>query len=282
MNGKVRRIAGISLLEFLVAMALGVMLVLAVGTLHARILFLSAESTRTADAQDTLRIALAVLEYELWHTGYWGLVPDATQIAGRHGDTPALDATVAGDCGAGWAIDLQRAVEAWTGDWPFACSPFGGVPPHGGGLVLRRVDARLASPDEGVLQVQADPWGGRLTAAGEPADPGMEVRNLVARAYYVSPRSTGDPLRPSLRRKTLQRGPRIVDEEVVPGIAELRVELGVDTDPEGASGHGQVNLFLSPDAASGRIRAVRITLRADDPAGMMATRTIALRNGPGS
>jgi len=279
---KLPRAAGVTLLEVLISMSLGLVLVLAVATLHARILFISAETTRTADAQDTLRIGFAILEYELRHAGYWGLVPDASWIEGRQGDVEPLEASVAGDCGAGWAIDLDRILEAWGAGWPLACGPFGGAPPNGGGLVLRRVDTRLSSPDTGLLQVQADPWGGRLTVAGEAADPGAEVRDLVARAYYVSPRSTGDPLRPSLRRKTLQRGPRVVDEEVLPGIAELGIELGIDTDPEDTPGHGQANRFVPPGMEAGRVLAVRITLSADDPSRMRATRTIVLRNGPAS
>lgn len=280
MSARRRDIAGVTLLELLVALGLGLVLVLAMATLHARILFLSAETTRAADAQDTLRIALAVLEYELQHAGYWGLVPEAVSITGRYGDETPLAVTVAGDCGPGWAIDLDRGVQAWADGWPLACNPFGGAAPSGAVLVLRRVDAQLAGPDPGMLQVQADPWSGRLTVAGEPADPGAEIRNLVARAYYVSPRSTGDASRPSLRRKTLQRGPRVVDEEVVPGIAGMQVQLGVDTDPPGTPGHGMPNRFVAPEAASGEIRALRVTLWADELPRMSATRTIVLRNGP--
>jgi type IV pilus assembly protein PilW len=280
MRGRRRQLAGTTLLELLVSMALGLVLVLAVATLHARILFMAAETTRTADAQDTIRIGLAILEYELHHAGYWGLVPEAAMIAGRNGAAAPLEVTVSGDCGPGWAIDLDRAVETWAEGWPLACNPFGGAAPLGGGLVLRRVDTRVSSPEPDVLQVQADPWDGRLVVTGEAADPGAETRNLLARAYYVSPRSTGDALRPSLRRKTLQRGPRVVDEEVLPGIAGMRIELGVDTDPAGAPGHGQPNHFVAPGTSTGEVRAVRITLQADDPARMSATRTIALRNGP--
>ena len=273
------RTRGTTLIELIVSMALGLVLVLAVATLHARILFMSAETTRTADAQDTLRIALATLEYELQHAGYWGLVPEASAIAGRRGDVAPLAVTVAGDCGLAWAIDLDRPVEAWADGWPLDCAPFGGAAPRDGVLVLRRADTQLSSPEARVLQVHADPWSGRLAVDGAPPDAGAEARNLVARAYYVSPRSTGDPLRPSLRRKTLQRGPRIVDEEIVPGIAGMRIELGIDTDAEGTPGHGQPNRFVTPGAAAGEIRAIRVTLWTDDDARLAATRTIALRNG---
>jgi type IV pilus assembly protein PilW len=273
------RARGASLLEVLVALGIGLLLSLAVVTLHARILHLSAETTRTADAQDTLRIALAILEYELQHAGYWGLVADAARIGGRLGDTDPLPVTVSGDCGPGWAIDLDRALEAWSGGWPLACGPFGGAAPTSGLLVLRRNDTELASPDAGVLQVQADPWSGRLVVGGEPAEAGAEVRDLVARAYYVSPRSTGDGARPSLRRKTLQRGPRVVDEEVLPGVAAMEVALGVDTDLPGTPGHGLPNRFVVPESAADPVVAVRITLQADDAAPLTMTRTVALRNG---
>lgn len=280
MTARYPRARGTTLVELVVSMALGLVLVLAVATLHARILLLSAGTTRAADAQDTLRIALAMLEYELQHAGYWGLVPQASAIAGRRGDAAPLAVTVAGDCGPGWAIDLDRPVEAWTDGWALECAPFGGTAPLGGVLVLRRADTQVSSPEARILQVHADPWSGRLAVDGEPAGAGAEARNLVARAYYVSPRSTGDPLRPSLRRKTLQRGPRVVDEEIVPGIAGMRIELGIDTDAEGTPGHGQPNRFVTPGAVAGDIRAVRVTLWTDDDARLAATRTIALRNGP--
>jgi type IV pilus assembly protein PilW len=273
-----RRASGMTLVEVVVAMALGLMLTLAMTTLHARILRLSADTARAADAQDTLRIALAMLEYELSHAGYWGLVPDASRITGRSSDDTPLAVTVTGDCGPRWAIDLDRRFQAWTHGWPLGCAPFAGEAPTSAVLVLRRVEPRPAIPDTRVLQVQADPWAGRLVVEGEPAMPGAAIHDLVARAYYVSPASTGDRARPSLRRKTLQRGPRVVDEEVMLGIAALEVVVGEDTDAPGTPGHGSPNRFVAPEAASGAIVAARITLVADDAAGLTLTRTIPLRN----
>lgn len=270
---------GLSLVELLVAMALGLLLMLGMASLHARILQLSFDTSRVADAQDTVRIALAVLEYDLVHAGYWGLVPAADQITGRRSDATPLAVAVSGDCDTHWAIDLERTVEAWSGGWPLACAPFGGALPTSAGLVLRRAATQATAPDSGRLQVYADPWRGQLHADGALADAGAEVRDLVARAYYVSPRSTGDAARPSLRRKTLQRGPRVVDEEIVPGIAAMHVTVGVDTDPPGTPGHGQPNHFVAPEAATGPIVAVRVRLEADDPGRFTLLRSIPLRNG---
>lgn len=271
---------GISLAEVMVAMALGLLLALAMATLHARVLHVSGETTRTADAQDTLRIALAVLEYELQHAGFWGPVGSADQVAGRRADATPLAVTVLGDCGPDWAIDLDRALQGWSSGWPLACAPYGGAPARGAVLVLRRADIRATAADAGLLQVESDPWAGRLRLDGGPALPGTDRHDLVARAYYVSPRSTGDASRPSLRRKTLQRGPRVVDEELVPGVAAMELAFGIDLDPPGTPGHGLPNHFAAPELAHGPVVAVRVRLVADDPARFELTRSIPLRNGP--
>lgn len=271
--------AGVTLLEVMVSMTIGLALVLLMATLHARILYLGGEASRAADAQDALRIALALLEYEVAHAGHWGPVGSATQIAGRRGDAVPLAVTVAGDCGPRWAIDLDRPIEGWSSGWPLGCMPFGGAPTTSGALVLRRVEPWPQSPEANRLQLYADPWAGHLDFAGTATAPGEQAHALVARAYYVSPRSTGDPGRPSLRRKTLQRGPRMIDEEIMPGIAGMQLWFGEDLDPPGAPGHGLPNRFVAPEAATAPVVAVRIRLVADDAAQMSMVRTIALRNG---
>jgi type IV pilus assembly protein PilW len=272
---------GLSLVEVLVAMTLALLLSLSMATLHARILHLSAHTTATADAQDTLRVALALLEYELSHAGYWAVADGAAAITGRRDDATPLAVTVSGDCGPDWSIDLNRAVEAWSSGWPLACAPYAGAVPASGALALRRASIRTVDPEAGILQLHTDPWGGGLRVAGEPIDPGQELRDLVARVYYISPRSTGNADRPSLRRKTLQRGPRMVDEEIVPGIAAMHILLGVDTDPPGEPGHGQPNQFLPPESAAGAVVAIRLRLESDDSARLSMVRTVPLRNGSG-
>jgi type IV pilus assembly protein PilW len=269
---------GATLVEALVAVALSLALTLAVATLHARVSSMAGTASRAADAQDTLRIGLAILEYELQHAGYWGLVTDPATVEERRTGATPLAVPVLGDCGPGWSIDLDWPVQAWSAGWPLQCSPFAGAAPISAVLVLRRVDTEAAVPDAGMIQLHANPWDGRLHAAGESALPGDEIRDLVARAYYVSPRATGDPNRPSLRRKTLQRGPRVIDEEVLPGVAGLSIELGVDTDPPGSPGSGQANRFGAPEAVSGVPVAVRITLYAEH-VGLSLSRTVPLRNG---
>jgi hypothetical protein len=81
--------------------------------------------------------------------------------------------------------------------------------------------------------------------------------------YYVSQDSTGRRDWPSLRRKRLVGGtrPGFQDEELVSGIADLQILLGLDdaTDADGA-----VDRWVRPGEATGGAtpRALRIELEA--------------------
>jgi type IV pilus assembly protein PilW len=102
-----------------------------------------------------------------------------------------------------------------------------------------------------------------------------ETHALVVNGYYVSQNSTLDMpgiAMPSLRRKTLGVGPAISDEEVLPGVEDLQIQFGVDTDPVGGADRGVVDRYVNPDDpildesdaafnADAEILSVRIWLR---------------------
>jgi hypothetical protein len=52
---------------------------------------------------------------------------------------------------------------------------------------------------------------------------------------------------PGLRRKILQTGPRIVDEELMPGVEDLQLQFGLDLDAAGLPGHGSADLWVNPE-----------------------------------
>jgi type IV pilus assembly protein PilW len=101
------------------------------------------------------------------------------------------------------------------------------------------------------------------------AAPPGEIHALATRGYYVSPTSSlsvpGNPV-PSLRVKTLSyaaTGPRIVDEEIYPGVEDMQIELGIDTDRPGTDGFGAIDAYIDPESSSlagTRILAVRVWL----------------------
>ena len=63
-------------------------------------------------------------------------------------------------------------------------------------------------------------------------------------AYYVD-RSSSVGDMPSLRRQTLVAGNQIQDQEVIPGVENLQVQFGIDTDDDGT-----VDRYVDPDHAA--------------------------------
>jgi hypothetical protein len=228
----------------------------------------------------------------------------ASKLAGgsASGAPPVFDA-----CGKNFAMDVQVPVYAVNGDWEFpeGCDAAGGGYLSGTDtLTVRFAGVDEAEPQKGRVQVMARRLQADKTAlfmygaAPYTVKEGMdEVRNYFVKTYYVSPDSDGRPGLPSLRVKQLisKDGEGTWDDqEVVRGVEDLQVELGVDPgadkdldgnidlDPDsGVAIHinGDVSRYVTPGDAvldSGQVAAVRlwIRVRAEEPeAGFSDRRT---------
>ena len=71
--------------------------------------------------------------------------------------------------------------------------------------------------------------------------PVSETHDLVLHAYYVDRSSSVGSL-PSLRRQRLAAGLVVEDEEIIPGVENMQVQFGVDTDSDGT-----VERYVDPD-----------------------------------
>ncbi|HEX6998942.1 MAG TPA: PilW family protein [Gammaproteobacteria bacterium] len=271
--------AGLTLVELMVALAVGALLMLGAVELFVQGLRAFRVAESVARLQENARFALDVLENDVQMAGYFALAAGSGAIAGRAGpDAPPGIGPAA--CGNNWAIDLDRPVEAANG-YRWACAASFGAAPWADTLVVRRVDPEPVVPAARALHVQSVRFGESALFAGAAVPAGFDeassqTHRLSVNGYYVSTRSTLDtpdgPV-PSLRKKTLQTGPAIADQEVLPGIEDLQVELGVDTDREGSAGRGAVDRYvhagdplLDPRHADfipeARVLTVRIWLRA--------------------
>ena len=266
---------GFTLLEILVAVALGWLVVGGALALHQAVARASLQASALAELNDAARFALSYIETDLRMAGFLGLVGDPALVAGAAGPADPVALPVAGDCGPNWAVHLAAPVAGFNNRYGLDCPPWRGARAGSDVLVVRRAAARVSAAEAGRLQLHSTLAGGVLGADGEPP-PGLaapaETRDLVADAFYVSPSSSAGTGRPGLRRKTLQRGPRIVDEELMPGVEDLQVQFGVDLDPPGVPGRGSVDVWVNPEdprvaAPDARIAAVRVWLliAADDP-----------------
>lgn len=276
---------GMTLIELLVAMALGAFLLLGAMTVFTQGQAAFRVNESTARLQENARLALALLEDDLRMAGHFGLTTRPGDIANRASAAEPVPPGLAvrNDCGRNWAIDLDAPVAGtgngfgWTG-----CTPYRQAQPDSDTLVVRRT-SEVATPPaslrRGTLYVRTARFGRGIIfdGAAPPAEPpASQARSfqLLSRGYYVSQRSSldtpGNPV-PSLRMKVLagsSRGPRVVDQEVVPGVEDLQVQFGVDTDPVGESGRGSVNRYVNPGDA---------LLDPDDPAFLPEARVLAVR-----
>lgn len=277
MNGlpKPSRQRGLSLIELMIAMTIGVFL--AGGAIAV---FVSASATQRtnesiARMQEYGRYAMDVVKRDLRMAGFWGKSMNTFSMSGHKGSPGALD-EMSGDCAARWYIDLANPIEAYNGTNPFGGTCLGGTNRHLAGtdiLVVRRAATETETTlSPGQVYIRSD--YGRATLFKAPDTPAAfassaEDRPLVTHLYYVRPYTLteGDGA-PSLRRLTLSvqaAKPVLVDEEVIPDIEDLQVQFGIDDDADGS-----INRYVDPDSAAladAGILAVRIWImaRADSP-----------------
>jgi type IV pilus assembly protein PilW len=251
---------GLTLVEMMIAMLIGLFLLIGTVTVYQQ----SRSGFRVSDSiarlQENTRYMLDLIEPDLRLAQFWGRSSEAGQI------DPAIPVAVVVICdtvdtSAGmlppttytaWALDIRR--EIWgvdeTSGYGHAtlgipCAPQGGAQPQSDALVVRHASAQLAAPTAGVIQVHTDLTRGEFFNSG--AAPGgyaatAQTHNVVTNVYYVSNTSDLDPTVPSLRVKTLIAGGIHQDQELMAGVENMQVQLGVDTDND-----GEVERYVDPD-----------------------------------
>lgn len=274
---------GVSLVELLVSSAIGIFL-----TGGALLVYIESResiqvSTALARLMENGRFALGVLEPDVRAANFWGMHDYAAVIEGRATDANPLNVAIAGDCAEDFSIDVETPLAGSNGGvvppgWN--CLADEEVQPLSDILVVRHaaeeaVDAADIEP--GRLYVRSDEVPrGALFQNAEPTgfSPFAENHALVTHVYYVRPWSFTDgggerDTVPALRRKRLTTaggGPQLMDEEIIPGVEDLQVQLGVDLNGDDAA-----DVFVDTDndgmldAPGASVVAVRLWLmvRAD-------------------
>lgn len=239
-----RRIAGLTLVELMIALVIGSTVIAAALGLYAHGRAIYRVSEQVARLQEQARFALSIIEPDIELAGYYGFTnsPDAIRLVSgpsaevtlataaqmrqfplRAGD--GLPAPVAGlpagahACGINFAVDVMTPVQGSNDMFELGrgrlggCSPYRSRPQAGADtLTIRRVATRSSDPEAGRLQVYAARSTSRtlqLLFAGGIAPGGVDddhrVQNLVVRSYYVARDSVGRPSFPALRVKSLTR-----------------------------------------------------------------------------
>jgi type IV pilus assembly protein PilW len=283
---------GFSLLEILIAMAIGLFLLAAFLAVLQRCRDQFATQESLARLQDSARHVGSVLAADLEHAGFYGFThtprvrvvrggvvlaegaalrqPDVANVLAAVGSMPAGSH----DCGINFAIDLELPVQGSDNSFsPGAgardCAPTavaGGARAGSDTLTVRHASLKSVPAHAGRLQL----FTRRLAAFGfqdlffdgqppGPLDDDNQVRDLEVRTYYIANNSVGRAGWPALRVKALTEAAgaaQFRDEEVLPGVEDLQVEFGVLE-------NGLVR-YVAPDLATLRGRqviAVRVWLR---------------------
>ncbi len=268
------RASGLTLVEVMVAML--IVLVVMVGALAFVARGRSAQRTgeSLARLEEALDAAFVILTEEVRAAGYLGLAPPASRVAGTTpvGAAEALGLEVAGSCGPSLAQDIGVPVAAADGAYhaapgiPIGCraSPNGRLRIGADTLIVRHAGAEPVRPQAGRLQLETNLRAAVLGADGvSRLGPAARWHDLEVGVYYISADSTGRAGIPSLRRKRLVGGtrPAFQDEELVSGISDLQLALGLD---DAADADIAVDRWVAPDAVPGSDipRALRLELEA--------------------
>lgn len=234
---------GLTLVELMVALAIGSFLMIGAVQIYnqSRQAFVVNESI--ARVQETAQFAMDTIEADLRMASNWGrnsrgLAVEGRSIAGTA--NPNGLPQPANNCAPDWVLNLALPIDGVNNGYGLACAATGGSQAASDVITVRRASVVPVALEAGRLQVQTTRIQGELFADGNvpgafsPAD--SATHNLIVSSYYVSPTSTLIAGVPTLRRHRLigggALGPRIVDEEVAPGVENLQLQLGIDVDQD--------------------------------------------------
>lgn len=260
---------GMTLVELMISMVLGLLLSLAIGTLFVQSKRSYNQNERISVMQDNARYALQSLSNDLVMAGYYGGILDAGKIDISHS---SLNIGTANDCGpgtdavAGWAFDVATPLEFYdhgelTINTTYGCIDDEDYDNGSDVLTIRRVSGIVTASDQGSGLVcedgsasctltpntfylvsngasgalfKTDASGGVPSGVAKPAPP-IDYWQYITRVYYIAntnnPDGTGNAI-PTLCREYLPSATvasQVTVECIAEGIERLQIYFGIDT-----------------------------------------------------
>lgn len=242
-NNTFRHQSGLTLVELMVALAIGSFLMIGAVQIYSQSRQAFVVNESIARVQETAQFAMDTIEADLRMASNWGRNSRGLAVEGRSiiGDVnPTGLPQPAGNCAADWVLNLALPIDGTNNGYGLACPATGGNQAQSDVITVRRASVIPAPLEAGRLQIQTTRIQGELFSDGaiptafSPAD--SATHNLIVASYYVSPTSTLIAGVPTLRRHRLigggVAGPRIVDEEIAPGVENLQIQFGIDIDQD--------------------------------------------------
>lgn len=259
---------GVSLIELLVALAIGLFLIFGITQVYLDSKQAYTVNDAVARLQETARYAMSVMEPDIRMANSWGLMNDPIAIT--------VSNTGPANCGASFTTNKDSSVQGFNNSYGFTgipCTPGGtGAVLSADSLVIRHAAATLlTAPTANTLQVCSSTTAAEIsilsscTTTTPPTVPPQRLNDLVSNFYFVSRDSTQAAGLPSLRRWSLIAGPAYQEFEVIPGIEDMQVQFAVSANGNSAEAIRYVNPDSVPVGA--QVVAVRLWLlvRAENP-----------------
>ena len=269
-----------TLIEVMIALLISAIVI--AGGLQLFAVFRSALQSveNQARLEENAAYALRLLTDDIRRAGFWGKHADGTRIH--------IPATLSIHCQGNnvqqWAAQPHLPIVATNASYPLPCSPARQAAPGSDTLTLRYAGATATTPRTGRIQLQVNTETGRLFNNGNPPLPAESsaTHDFHLRAWYIDADADTEN-QPALRRYTLVDNGLMQNQEILPGVNQLLVSLGIDRD-----GDNILDGFITADAGNTfPVLAVRIELqlqsavkKTDSPRSIRVARTIALPNKP--
>lgn len=256
---------GLSLVELMIAMTLGLLLTLGLTTLFVQNRTHFRQNEDFAGMQDSARFAMQLLSRDLLMAGYYGGVPNGAEIAINSSATTGSGLLDANSCGpgpntvaSGWAFDTATPIEflnqSETGsiNSVYSCLVQTDLAANTDVVVIRRVagqptatvavGATTANLYEHGFYLKSNNVTGSVlkTGAGTthtintailPAAAPLDYWRYIVRLYFVQPYATtaGDGI-PTLCRYELDHvaSPAMVKTCLAKGVENLQIQWGLD------------------------------------------------------
>lgn len=248
---------GLSLVELMIASAIGLLMLGAVVSLFLSTKVSYTDSERMSAMYSNGRYGLSMLAEELRLVDFWG--PTRASNITNHA---ALDA-IASDCsGSAAGYDLANALWATTASAATVATCITDAAINSDVLFVKHAaptETAVADIDSDLTYVMSNDTVGVLFDGADTAPstttggvvPGGTAWELQVTAYYVS---NEEP--PVLYRKQLQGNTWAASEEVASGIERLRVLFGQDTNNDGIAD----TYSNAADATWGNVVSARVYL----------------------
>jgi len=292
---------GLSLIELMVAMLIGVVLISGAAKVYVDSKGAYGANESVARLQETARYAMSVIEPDVRMSNFWGLLKGAAVISNQAAQTVGTPAAAVASsaainiCGRNFAVDLNTNLQGDNNAYIISTNAkqagCDSLPDITTGvawtttpvvtadtLTVRRASIFDSAPTVGQLQICSSRIAGRLIADGSAcgnaavgladAAANSKLENLIVDTYYVDQNSQQQAGLPSLRRKTVTTVAGVMqfrDQEVIAGVEDMQVQFGID--PLGNT--GVATRYVNPNGvpAGAQIVSVRVWLlvRADAP-----------------